>query len=175
MRILDSALVAAAVLSHRYIADRFLPDKAIDLVDEAAAKLRMEITSMPVELDEAERRIMQLEIEREALRKERDDASRARLEALEGELASLKEQRDALRSRWDQEREAIQQISELRNQLDQTRTQIEQAQRSYDYNTAAEIAIRQARPDSGSDPRAGGGTGEAAGLRKAAQGRSRRR
>ena len=139
VRILDSALVAAAVLSHRYIADRFLPDKAIDLVDEAAAKLRMEITSMPVELDEAERRIMQLEIEREALRKERDDASRARLEAIEGELASLKEQRDALRSRWDQEREAIQKISELRNQLDQTRTQIEQAQRSYDYNTAAEL------------------------------------
>jgi ATP-dependent Clp protease ATP-binding subunit ClpB len=139
VRILDSALVAAAVLSHRYIADRFLPDKAIDLVDEAAAKLRMEITSMPVELDEAERRIMQLEIEREALRKERDDASRARLEVLEGELASLKEQRDALRSRWDQEREAIQRISELRNQLDQTRTQIEQAQRSYDYNTAAEL------------------------------------
>ncbi|HEX3301578.1 MAG TPA: ATP-dependent chaperone ClpB [Thermomicrobiales bacterium] len=139
VRILDSALVAAAVLSHRYIADRFLPDKAIDLVDEAAAKLRMEITSMPVELDEAERRIMQLEIEREALRKERDDASRARLEVLEGELASLKEQRDALRSRWDQERDAIQRISELRNQLDQTRTQIEQAQRSYDYNTAAEL------------------------------------
>jgi ATP-dependent Clp protease ATP-binding subunit ClpB len=139
VRILDAALVAAAVLSHRYIADRFLPDKAIDLVDEAAAKLRMEITSMPVELDEAERRIMQLEIEREALRKEKDEASRTRLEALEGELASLKEQRDALRSKWVQEREAIQQISELRNQLDQTRTQIEQAQRSYDYNTAAEL------------------------------------
>jgi ATP-dependent Clp protease ATP-binding subunit ClpB len=139
VRILDAALVAAAVLSHRYIADRFLPDKAIDLVDEAAAKLRMEITSMPAELDEAERRIMQLEIEREALRKEKDEASRTRLEALEGELASLKEQRDALRSKWVQEREAIQQISELRNQLDQTRTQIEQAQRSYDYNTAAEL------------------------------------
>ena len=137
--ILDSALVAAAVLSDRYIADRFLPDKAIDLVDEAAAKLRMEITSMPVELDEAERRIMQLEIEREALRKERDDASRSRLEALEEELASLKEERDALKSRWDQERDAIQGISELRNELDQTKTQIEQAQRSYDYNTAAEL------------------------------------
>jgi ATP-dependent Clp protease ATP-binding subunit ClpB len=137
--ILDSALVAAAVLSDRYIADRFLPDKAIDLVDEAAAKLRMEITSMPVELDETERRLMQLEIEREALRKERDDSSRARLEALESELASLKEERDALRSRWDQEREAIQRISELKNQLDQTKTQIEQAQRSYDYNKAAEL------------------------------------
>jgi ATP-dependent Clp protease ATP-binding subunit ClpB len=137
--ILDSALVAAAVLSDRYIADRFLPDKAIDLVDEAAAKLRMEITSMPVELDEAERRLMQLEIEREALRKERDDASRARLDALEAELASLKEERDALRSRWDQERQAIQRISDLKNQLDQTKTQIEQAQRSYDYNAAAEL------------------------------------
>jgi ATP-dependent Clp protease ATP-binding subunit ClpB len=137
--ILDSALVAAAVLSDRYISDRFLPDKAIDLVDEAAAKLRMEITSMPIELDEAERRIMQLEIEREALRKERDDASRARLDALESDLASLKEERDALRARWDQEREAIQRISELRNQLDQTKTQIEQAQRAYDYNTAAEL------------------------------------
>ena len=137
--ILDSALVAAAVLSDRYIADRFLPDKAIDLVDEAAAKLRMEITSMPVELDEAERRIMQLEIEREALRKERDDASRARLETLESELASLKEGRDALKSRWDQERQAIQRISDIKNELDQTRTLIEQAQRSYDYNKAAEL------------------------------------
>ncbi|MDQ2682878.1 MAG: AAA family ATPase, partial [Chloroflexota bacterium] len=106
--ILDSALVAAAMLSDRYIADRFLPDKAIDLVDEAASKLRMEITSMPVELDEVERRIMQLEIEREALRKEKDDASRNRLEALEGELASLKEERDALKSKWEGERQAIQ-------------------------------------------------------------------
>ncbi|MDP9473122.1 MAG: AAA family ATPase, partial [Chloroflexota bacterium] len=107
VRIQDSAVVAAAVLSHRYIADRFLPDKAIDLVDEAAAKLRMEITSMPVELDEAERRIMQLEIEREALKKEKDPASQERLATLEKELADLKEERDALRSRWDQERQAI--------------------------------------------------------------------
>jgi ATP-dependent Clp protease ATP-binding subunit ClpB len=137
--ILDSALVAAAVLSDRYISDRFLPDKAIDLVDEAASKLRMEITSMPVELDEAERRIMQLEIEREALRKEKDEASRVRLENLEGELADLKEHRDALRSRWEGEREVIQRISDLRNELDQTRTQIENAQRAYDYNKAAEL------------------------------------
>src|SRR5204863_1113307 len=105
--ILDSSLVAAAILSNRYIADRFLPDKAIDLVDEAASKLRMEITSMPVELDEAERRIMQLEIEREALKKEKDEASKARLTTLERELADLKESRDALRSRWDQERQSI--------------------------------------------------------------------
>lgn len=139
VKILDSALVAAATLSDRYITDRFLPDKAIDLVDEAASKLRMEITSMPVELDESERRIMQLEIEREALRKETDPASKDRLEHLEQELASLKEDRDALRSRWDQEREAIHKISELRDTMDHTRVEIEAAQRNYDYNTAAEL------------------------------------
>ena len=139
VRIQDSALVAAAVLSNRYIADRFLPDKAIDLVDEAASKIRMEITSMPVELDEAERRIMQLEIEREALKKEKDQASQDRLQGLEQELATLKEQRDGLRSKWDQEREAISTISELRDEMDKTRTEIEQAQRAYDYNRAAEL------------------------------------
>lgn len=139
VKILDSALVAAAVLSHRYIADRFLPDKAIDLVDEAASKLRMEITSMPVELDEAERRIMQLEIEREALKKEKDDASKQRLQVLERDLADLQEQRNALRSRWDQERQAIQAISDLRDEVDQTRNEIEQAQRQYDLNRAAEL------------------------------------
>ncbi len=139
VRIQDSALVAAAVLSNRYIADRFLPDKAIDLVDEAAAKLRMEITSMPVELDEAERRIMQLEIEREALRKEKDQASIERLAHLERDLATFKEQRDGLRSKWDQERQAISSISELREEMDKTRTEIEQAQRAYDYNRAAEL------------------------------------
>jgi ATP-dependent Clp protease ATP-binding subunit ClpB len=139
VRILDSALVAAAVLSQRYIADRFLPDKAIDLVDEAASKLRMEITSMPVELDEAERRLMQLEIEREALKKEKDEASQQRLGALEKEIADLKEERDALRSRWDQERQAIQSVSELREEIDRTKLEIEQAQRAYDYNRAAEL------------------------------------
>ena len=139
VKILDSAIVAAATLSDRYITDRFLPDKAIDLVDEAASKLRMEITSMPVELDEAERRIMQLEIEREALIKETDDASKARLSDLEHELASLKEDRDALRSRWDQERESIHRISELRDTMDHTRVEIEQAQRDFDYNKAAEL------------------------------------
>jgi ATP-dependent Clp protease ATP-binding subunit ClpB len=139
VRILDAALVSAAVLSERYITDRFLPDKAIDLVDEAAARLRMEITSMPAELDETQRRIMQLEIEREALKKEKDNASRERLQALEKELADLKEQGDALRSKWDQEREAIQALSELAQQIDETKTEIEQAQRGYDYNRAAEL------------------------------------
>ena len=107
VRITDSALVAAATLSHRYISDRFLPDKAIDLVDEAASRLRMEIDSMPVELDEAERRRIQLEIEREALRKETDDASKARLAALEKELADLEEQTGALKQRWEAEKSAI--------------------------------------------------------------------
>ncbi len=139
VKILDSALVAAAVLSDRYISDRFLPDKAIDLVDEAASRLRMEITSLPVELDEIERRIMQLEIEREALKKEKDDASKQRLNSLESELADLKEDRDALRAKWEQERNVLQEISDLRNQVDQTRVEIEQAQRSYDLNRAAEL------------------------------------
>ena len=139
VRILDSALVAAAMLANRYITDRFLPDKAIDLVDEAASKLRMEMTSLPVELDETERRIMQLEIEREALRKEKDAASRERLENLEKELADLKEKRDALRSRWEGERETLQEIADLRDQIDQTKVEIEQASRAYDLNRAAEL------------------------------------
>ena len=139
VRILDSALVAAAMLANRYITDRFLPDKAIDLVDEAASKLRMEMTSLPVELDETERRIMQLEIEREALRKEKDAASRERLENLEKELADLKEKRDALRSRWEGERETLQRVADLREQIDQTKVEIEQASRAYDLNRAAEL------------------------------------
>ena len=139
VRILDSALVAAAMLADRYITDRFLPDKAIDLVDEAASKLRMEMTSLPVELDETERRIMQLEIEREALRKEKDAASRERLENLERELADLKEKRDALRSRWEGERETLQSIAELREKIDQTKVEIDQASRAYDLNRAAEL------------------------------------
>ena len=139
VRILDSALVAAALLSNRYITDRFLPDKAIDLVDEAASKLRMEMTSLPVELDEAERRIMQLEIEREALKKEKDSASRERLDNLEKELADLQEKRDALRSRWESEREAVQTVASLREKIEQTRVEIEQAKRAYDLNRAAEL------------------------------------
>jgi ATP-dependent Clp protease ATP-binding subunit ClpB len=139
VRITDSALVAAATLSHRYITDRFLPDKAIDLVDEAASRLRMEIDSMPVELDEAERRRMQLEIEREALRKEKDDASKARLAALEKELADLEEQTGALKQRWEAEKSAIAAIRQTRTELEQLQVRIEQAQRETDYETAAKL------------------------------------
>ncbi|MGE0863673.1 MAG: ATP-dependent chaperone ClpB [Vicinamibacterales bacterium] len=135
----DAALVAAAVLSNRYIADRFLPDKAIDLMDEAASKLRMEIDSMPVELDEVRRRIMQLEIEREALRKEKDKASQERLAKLEKDLADLKEQDTQLRSHWDQEKEAIQAGRELKEQLEKVRLEVEQAQRAGDYAKASEL------------------------------------
>jgi len=139
----DSALVAAAVVSHRYIADRFLPDKAIDLIDEAASKLRMEIDSLPVELDEAQRRMMQLEIEREALRKEKDPASRERLERLEKELANLKEEATTLRTHWEQEKEAIQKARELKERLEQVRLEVERAQRAGDYAKASELQYGQ--------------------------------
>jgi ATP-dependent Clp protease ATP-binding subunit ClpB len=139
VRITDSALVAAATLSHRYISDRFLPDKAIDLVDEAASRLRMEIDSMPVELDEAERRRIQLEIEREALRKETDDASKARLAALEKELADIEEENRALKQRWEAEKAAIAAIRESKTELEQLQVRIEQAQRETDYETAAKL------------------------------------
>src|SRR6266480_64384 len=124
----DSALVAAAVLSNRYISDRFLPDKAIDLVDEAAAKLRTEIDSMPTELDEVNRRVMQLEIEREALKKESDSASRERLKKLEKELADSKSIADALKARWQNEKDAVQKVREVREQIEQVKQQIEQAE-----------------------------------------------
>src|SRR5262245_24873504 len=139
VRIKDSALVAAAALSRRYITDRFLPDKAIDLVDEAAAKLRTEIDSMPTELDEISRRVMQLEIEREALKKETDPASRERLEKLEKELAELRSRADALRAQWQAEKQAVQRLRSLREQIEQTRIEIEQAERQYDLNRAAEL------------------------------------
>jgi ATP-dependent Clp protease ATP-binding subunit ClpB len=139
VRIKDSALVSAAVLSHRYISDRFLPDKAIDLVDEAAAKLRTEIDSMPSELDEILRRVMQLEIEREALKKETDDASRRRLERLEKDLANLKASADQLKAQWQTEKEAVQKIRAIREQIEQTKLSIEQAEREYDLNRAAEL------------------------------------
>ena len=139
VRIKDSALVAAAVLSNRYISDRFLPDKAIDLIDEAGAKLRTEIDSMPQELDELTRRVMQLEIEREALRKERDRASKDRLEQLERELASLKEEQLALQARWQAEKNALQKTRALREQIEATKVAIEQAERQYDLNRVAEL------------------------------------
>ncbi len=139
IRYKDSALVAAAVLSHRYIADRYLPDKAIDLIDEAAAKLRMEIDSMPVELDETERQIRQLEIERQALGKETDRASRDRLKALEKQLGDLAEKRDALRARWEQEKQVIERIRELKGKLEEVRHEAERAERAADFERAARL------------------------------------
>jgi ATP-dependent Clp protease ATP-binding subunit ClpB len=139
VRIKDSALVAAAVLSHRYITDRFLPDKAIDLVDEAAAKLRTEIDSMPSELDEVSRKVMQLEIEREALRKETDQASKDRLAKIEKELASLKEEEQRLRARWESEKKLITEIRDLRRQIEEQKVEMEKAERAYDLNRVAEI------------------------------------
>jgi ATP-dependent Clp protease ATP-binding subunit ClpB len=139
VRFKDAALVAAAVLSNRYIPDRFLPDKAIDLVDEAASKLRMEIDSMPAELDELERRIMQLEIEREALRKEKDKASKERLGKLDKELADLKEERGRLAAHWQQEKELIQQARTLKEEQEALRQEIERAQRDGDYTKASKL------------------------------------
>jgi ATP-dependent Clp protease ATP-binding subunit ClpB len=139
VRITDSALVAAAVLSNRYITERFLPDKAIDLVDEAASRLRMEMDSMPVELDELERRRIQLEIEREALRKEKDDASKARLSALEKELADIGERAGALKSQWEQEKARIGELQATKKQLEELQLDIEKAERATDYARAAEL------------------------------------
>ncbi len=135
----DSALVAAAVLSNRYITDRFLPDKAIDLIDEAAAKLRTEIDSLPVELDEVRRRIDQLQIEREALKKEKDTASRDRLEKLEQELENLKEKNNQLTARWEVEKQTIDQVRDLKEEIEQVQLQIEDAQRQQDYQKASEL------------------------------------
>jgi ATP-dependent Clp protease ATP-binding subunit ClpB len=139
VHIQDSACIAAAVLSDRYIADRQLPDKAIDLVDEAASRLRMEIDSKPSELDEIDRRIMQLEMEREALKKESDRASQERLESLEKELADLQEESKALRARWEQEKNAIHAIQDTKEKMDRVRHQIEEAQRVQDYERASEL------------------------------------
>ncbi|MGH2462893.1 MAG: ATP-dependent chaperone ClpB [Candidatus Limnocylindria bacterium] len=139
VRITDSALVAAAVLSNRYITERFLPDKAIDLVDESASRLRMEMDSMPAELDELERRRMQLEIEREALRKEKDTASKERLAVLEKELADLRERTDAMKAQWQREKEVVAGIRETRETLEKLAPEIEAAERAADYARAAEL------------------------------------
>ncbi|MDQ6877061.1 MAG: ATP-dependent chaperone ClpB [Candidatus Dormibacteraeota bacterium] len=144
VRIKDAAIVAAAVLSHRYITDRFLPDKAIDLIDEAAAKLRTEIDSLPAELDELERQIRQLEIERQALKKETDKASKERLATLERQLAELAEQRTALRSRWDQEKEVIGRIRSLKAKIEEVRAEADRAERAADFGKAAELRYGQA-------------------------------
>jgi ATP-dependent Clp protease ATP-binding subunit ClpB len=145
VRITDGALVAAAVLSNRYITERFLPDKAIDLVDEAASRLRMEMDSMPVELDEVERRRMQLEIEREALRNEKDEASRSRLEALEKELADLRERGDAMKAQWEREKEVVAWIRETREEIERLGPEIEAATRAQDYQRASELQYGRAR------------------------------
>lgn len=138
-RIKDSALVAAAILSQRYIADRFLPDKAIDLVDEAAARLRTEIDSMPQELDEILRRVMQLEIEKEGLKRETDNVSKDRLQKLEKELAELRAQSDSLKAQWQVEKQAVLRLRKLREEIEQTKIDIEKAERDYDLNRAAEL------------------------------------
>jgi len=139
VRIKDSALVAAAKLSHRYIGDRFLPDKAIDLVDEAAARLRTEIDSMPVELDEISRKVMQLEIEREALKKESDQASRHRLGTLEGELEERRREFSSLTSQWEAEKASVGRLHQIRQQIEDGKRQMEQAEREYDLNRVAEL------------------------------------
>ncbi|MFN2185228.1 MAG: ATP-dependent chaperone ClpB [Anaerolineae bacterium] len=139
VRIQDSAVIAAAVMSDRYISDRFLPDKAIDLIDEAASRLRMEIDSKPQELDRVDRQIMQLEIEREALKKEKDKASKERLKKLEKELADLQEDSRALTARWEQEKSAIEGLRDTKEQIEQVRHRIEEAQRQYDYRQASEL------------------------------------
>ncbi len=139
VRVSDSALVAAAVLSHRYISDRFLPDKAIDLVDEAGARLRMEIDSLPAELDEVQRRIMQLQIEQQALKKETDAATKERLTRLEAELEELQAARDELQGTWQREKDAIQAITAVKDRMEQTRIEIERAERAGDLETAARL------------------------------------
>ncbi len=139
VRIQDGALVAAATLSHRYIADRFLPDKAIDLIDEAASRLRMELDSLPTEIDQLERQIQQLEIEQNALRKEKDEASRERLQKLEQDLANFKEQSRRLKAQWQNEKAAINAVSIINSQIEQTKLELEQAQRRNDLNLAAQI------------------------------------
>jgi len=139
VRIKDSALVAAATLSHRYITDRFLPDKAIDLIDEATSRLRIEIDSMPAEIDAIQRKITQLEIEREALKKEKDPASRERLEKLEKELSDLKAQKEKMGDHWKKEKEAISKIREIKEKLESTKTEAQLAERQGDLSRAAEL------------------------------------
>jgi ATP-dependent Clp protease ATP-binding subunit ClpB len=139
IRIMDSAIVAAATLSERYITDRFLPDKAIDLVDEAASKLKMEIESMPVEIDQVERKLVQLEVEKQALKKENDATSKKRLQELEGELAELNEKKSAMRGKWLREKELIEEIRAAKQEVENHKIELERAQRLRDYEAAARI------------------------------------
>lgn len=139
VRISDSAIIAAATLSHRYITERRLPDKAIDLIDEAAARLRMALESAPEEIDALERKKLQLEIEREALKKEKDPDSQERLKAIEAEIAKLTEEIAKLRAEWEREREILRKLREAQHRLDEVRREIELAERQYDLNRAAEL------------------------------------
>ena len=139
VRIADSAIVAAATLSQRYIADRFLPDKAIDLIDESASRLKIEVDSVPTEIDEVRRRIMQLEIEQEALKKETDEASERRLATIESDLAERREELDAMIVEWEREKEAVRGVSDVKRELDEARTELERAQREADLGRAAEL------------------------------------
>lgn len=139
VKIKDSALIAAAMLSHRYISDRFLPDKAVDLIDEAASRLRIEIDSVPMEIDEVQRRVMQLEIERQALKKEKDKASTERLNKLEKELSELKKEVEEKRHRWENEKKAIQKIRQIKEQMERTKQLMKEAEREADYSKLAEL------------------------------------
>src|SRR6267154_360101 len=139
VRITDGALVAAAMLSHRYITDRFLPDKAIDLVDEAASRLKIELDSMPTEIDVIEREIMQHEMERQALKKEKDPASKERLKKLEAELAALKERSSALKAEWQKEKALIDEQRKWKEEIERLRTELERAQRRGELGNASEI------------------------------------
>ena len=139
MNIHDRALVAAATLSDRYITDRFLPDKAIDLIDEACAMIRTEMDSMPSELDEVTRKVMQLEIEEAALEKEKDDASKERLESLRKELAEFRDEANSMRAKWQIEKDSIHKVQEKREQLEKLRRELEYAENEYDLNKAAEL------------------------------------
>ena len=150
VRIQDSAIVAAATLSDRYITDRFLPDKAVDLIDEAASRLKIELDSMPTEIDQIERQVMQLEMERQALAKETDEASKTRLQKVEAEMADLKEESSGLMARWRNEKEVIDAVREVQERLDSLRTEIEQAQRIGDLTRASEITYGQI-PDAEKD------------------------
>ena len=139
VRITDGAIIGAATLSHRYISDRFLPDKAIDLIDEAASRLRIEIDSMPIEIDEVERKILQLEIEKQALKREEDKASKDRLAQLEREIENLKETSSGLKAHWQNEKESIQRIRSLKEKIEATKVEEQKAQRVGDLNRAAEL------------------------------------
>ena len=142
VKITDSALVAAATLSHRYISDRFLPDKAIDLVDEACALIKTELDSMPTELDEQRRKIMQLEIEESALKKETDNLSKERLEGIRKELAEMRDAFNAQKAQWDNEKHSVEKLQKLREQIEDVNKQIQIAQQSYDLEKMAELPVR---------------------------------